>query len=237
MTHLRFFVDVDRFSEGDCVVLEEKEFHHARDVIRIGPHERIMLINGRGWTACGVVEKVDRHQCVVRIQSSMSASPPPLRVVLGISLLRPSHLDFAIEKGTELGVDRFVLFPAHKSDIRRVSLATERRLHAIAIAATKQSGRLFLPEIISASSLRAALDLLPSPRFWGDLDEKASSLAESLTNLPDASSSSILIGPESGWSNEEKHALCSEGQPVRLHHLVLRAETAAIVAAYAASTR
>ena len=235
MTQLRFFVDVERFLEQDLVSLEEKEFHHARDVVRVGVGESINLINGKGGLATGIIEDIGRRSCTIRVFSVQQEQPRPAQLMIGLSLLRPGHLDFAVEKGTELGIDRFVIFPSHKSEKHGPSTSMERRLQAIAIAATKQSGRLFSPEICIASSLHDALALLPPPRLWADLADDAISLQRALDNLSPAAPCSLLIGPESGWSTDEKTMLRRESVPVRLHHLVLRAETAAIVGAYAMS--
>jgi 16S rRNA (uracil1498-N3)-methyltransferase len=235
MTHLRFFVDNGQFSEGDLVYLEDKEFHHARDVVRVGTGESIVLINGHGGLASGIVESIERHRCTVRVTSATQERRVPSRLFLAISLLRPSHLDFAIEKATELGIDAFVIFPSQKSEKHECSTSMQRRLSSIAVAATKQSGRLFLPEITTASSLQEALSLLPSPHFWADLGEDALPIQEVLAQCQSTQPHSLLIGPESGWSTKEQAMLRHERPPVRLHHLVLRAETAAIVAAYAMS--
>lgn len=232
MTHFHFFIQAEEFTPGAIVTLEGPEFHHARDVLRIGPEESVDLINGRGCLASGIVESIERHRCLIRILSSATHEPPKTLLCLGLSLLRPNHLDFAIEKGTEVGVDRFVLFHADRSDRKDLPPSIHRRLEALLIAATKQSGRLFLPQICFAPSVAEALTLLPSPHLWADLSVNATSLASRLTSLPSDRSPSILIGPESGWSDREREVLSKSGPPVLLHTNVLRAETAAIVGAY-----
>ena len=235
MTHFHFFIDIEEFSPDALVTLEGPEFHHARDVLRIGPDESVDLINGRGWIASGVVQSIERHRCLIRILSAKSQAAPKTLLCLGLSLLRPNHLDFAIEKGTEVGVDRFVLFHADRSDRKDLPPSIHRRLEALLIAASKQSGRLFLPQICFASSLAEALTLLPSPHLWADLSADATSLALRLASIPSDQTPSILIGPESGWSDRERGVLSKKEAPVLLHTNVLRAETAAIVGAYALS--
>ncbi len=235
MTRLRFFIDVDGFTVGETVFLEGAEFHHLRGVVRIAEGEEVFLVNGRGWVAKGTVEAVERHRCVIRILSSEHTQAPSAKLFLGVSLLRPNHLDFAIEKGCEVGVDQFVLFPADKSERKESSPALRRRLDSIITAAMKQSGRVFRPEVQEASSLKEALLLLPSPRLFADLHEGAVLLSKRLEELSKENPLSLLIGPESGWSDDERKLLLVEGPPVLLHTNVLRAETAAIVAAYTAS--
>lgn len=235
MTHLRFFIDIEQFVDGDSVFLEGSEFHHIRSVVRIVEGEEVPLVNGKGGFARGVVESVERHRCRIRVLSSEHKEKPQAKLFLGLSILRPNHLDFAIEKGTEVGVDTFVLFPGDKSEKKEISSSMRRRLDAIITAAMKQSGRNFCPAIQEAASLEDAFVYLPSPRLFADLQEEAAPLVKRLHELPKESPVSLLIGPESGWSEEERRLLRKEGPPVLLHSNVLRAETAAIVAAYTAS--
>ena len=112
-----------------------------------------------------------------------------------------------------------------------------RRRDALITAAVKQSGREFRPEVTEARSLEEALALLPPPRFFADLYEGAVPFSEALHAIPKGSSLSLLIGPESGWSDNERKTLRAEAVPVLLHPHVLRAETAAVVAAYTAFVR
>jgi 16S rRNA (uracil1498-N3)-methyltransferase len=231
VTHFHFFIDTDDFFPGSSVVLEGSEFHHARDVLRVGPEESVMLINGRGCLASGVIESFERHSCSIRVLSSEHRAPPP-PLCLGLGLLRPNHLDIAVEKGTEVGVDRFVLFQADRSERKEVSSSLHRRLEALLTAATKQSGRLFRPQLCVVASLSEALTLLPSPFLWADLASDATPLASKLDDLSSPSPPSLLIGPESGWSDHERSLLSKHSSPVLLHKNVLRAETAAIVGAY-----
>lgn len=237
MTSLRFFIDVDGFSVGETLFLEGKEFHHVRDVVRIEQGEEVALVNGRGGCAVGIVERVDRHRCGIRILSCTQEEAPVARIFLGLCFLRPNHLDFAIEKGTEVGVDTFVLFPGDRSERREESSAMRRRLSSLITASTKQSGRMFSPQVHIARSMEEALLHLPSPRLWADLQEGAPLLSQKVGSLAKERPVSILIGPESGWSEAEKTLLSKEGEPVLLHRNVLRAETAAVVAAYTVSVQ
>jgi 16S rRNA (uracil1498-N3)-methyltransferase len=232
MTGLRFFIDTDGFTVGESLLIEGAEFHHICDVIRAQPGEELFLLNGQGWIAKGIIEDIGRHRCTVRILFAEQKEAPPPQLFLGLSLLRPNHLEFAIEKGTEVGVDQFILFPTDKSERKDSSPSMRRRLSSIITAAMKQSGRTFRPEVKEANSLAEALLMLPSPRLFADLQEKAPFLSDYLKQASCESPLSVLIGPESGWSDREKGILQKDGCPVLLHSNVLRAETAAVVAAY-----
>ncbi len=235
MTLPRFFVDIDAVSPGDVVVLEGREYHHIRNVMRAAIGDEVLVVNGKGLVAHGRVEILERHRCDIRILCSEQRPAPQAGLFLGMGLLRPSHLDFAIEKGCEVGVDAFVLFSAEKSERKELSSSVQRRLEAIITAAIKQSGRIFRPKVHMVPSLQEALLLLPTPRLVADLQHEAVSLAKKLESLPKGRSLSLLIGPEGGWSHKERALLADEATPVLLHENTLRAETAAMVAAYTVS--
>lgn len=228
MTHFHFFIDSETLHPGASVILEGPEFRHAHDVLRIASGESVTLINGRGVLATGHIGSLQRHHCSVYIDAIEELPRPQLTLSLGLALLRPSHLDIAIEKCTEVGVDQFVLFPADRSERKEPSSSLLRRLDALITAATKQSGRLFRPTISCVGSLEEALAFLPRPHLWADLTPEA----VPLTSIP-KQPLSLLIGPESGWSEDERRRLSLQNPPITLHNNVLRAETAAIVGAYA----
>jgi 16S rRNA (uracil1498-N3)-methyltransferase len=229
----RFYTH-DALSLDSIVVLEDEEFRHAKSVLRLGVGDEVTVINGKGALATAVISSMGRSSCQLHVQSCEMKDPPQRAVFLGLSLLRPGHLDFAVEKVTEFGVTGIVLFPAEKSDRKNVPENLHRRLAALTVAAMKQSGQLFQPSITLAKSLEHACSLLPAPRLFADLQPEASFLPDILPTL-ESDSVSILIGPESGWSDNEKQLLASLARPTLLHPNTLRAETAAIAAVYVSS--
>lgn len=217
------------FSEGACVALPEGERHHLLHVLRLRLGARIRLANGKGQGAEGELVELSSREAIVRLSAVSKECLPPLILALGIPLF--SHLAWTIEKSTELGVSAFWLFPADKSEKRGLSPAQMMRLRKLTIAAMKQSGRLSLPEIVVKEPLKAwqpGEEL--ATRLWADPHPSAPFLQE-LTDLK--MPALVYIGPESGWSEEERAVLEKQhgAQRVRLHTHTLRAETAAIAAA------
>lgn len=226
----RCFIEKEGFSEGDSIEIAGDEFHHLRSVLRLEVGDSVSLTNGRGVVADATVIDVRKKSCVIRVRSVRRESRGDRRVVLGLALLKPGHLDIAIEKATELGIDRFVIFRADRSKRDEITPAMQRRIEALITAAMKQCGRAFRPEVFVARSLNEAVEALEGTILWTDLGGTRR-LEEALRSIE--GSVSVLIGPEAGWSDGERQLLQLKSHPVLLHHNVLRAETAAIAASFA----
>lgn len=228
----RFFIDVERFEVGAEVVLEGSEALHARRVMRVDVGDRVTLVNGKGWLADARAEAIEKKRVRFQVFCCREMNRPSRQLWLGLGNLRSNHLDFAIEKGVEVGVDHFVLFVADGSEIREFSEAKKRRMCSLIQSAVKQCGRIFSPTIQTAQSIDQALQILPGPFLWAHISDDAVPLFEELSRCDKEGGVSLCIGPEKGWSHRERALLCSYGKSVALHENILRAETAAIVGAY-----
>ena len=99
------------------------------------------------------------------------------------------------------------------------------RLEKITIAAMKQSGRGTLPTIQMVSPIKK-WERFEHPLFFGDIELFKSPMPPKNGKLL------FAIGPEGGWSNQEREKLTNiGGHPFSLSPYILRAETAAVVAA------
>jgi 16S rRNA (uracil1498-N3)-methyltransferase len=225
----RYYVP-DDLSVGQHVQLRDPELHHLARVMRAQIGECVELINGRGHLATARIEQLDKKQALLLIEAAFTLSPPSFEIILAQAIPRPPRLDFILEKGTELGMTQLWLFPGQHSEKKELSENQIERAHAIMLAATKQSGRLFLPSL----SLKPALKQWqkpPFPAFFGDVDPSATPLAQEWRKHPPQQGIIIVIGPESGFSYEECERLKQlHARPVKLHQNVLRTDTAALTA-------
>jgi 16S rRNA (uracil1498-N3)-methyltransferase len=167
-------------------------------------------------------------------------------VTLYQGLLKASHWDYVLEKGTELGVAAFVpvLTPRtvvllHEAD--RVRAKAERWAR-IVMAAAKQCGRSDLPAVREPAQFRDAIRACKDKGLvllaWEGL--KGSVAADTLRPvLREADQKRgkepievhLFIGPEGGFSEEEIEIAEAEGALVfGMGPRILRAETAAAAA-------
>jgi 16S rRNA (uracil1498-N3)-methyltransferase len=155
---------------------------------------------------------------------------PPLQLTVGLALLKGDRFEVAVQKLTELGVTRIAPLLTERSvvsfdDVRGWRKRGER-YQRIAREAAEQSERVTLPVIAEPATLADFLRQQPVNVL---LERAESALIATITPGPEAA---IAIGPEGGWSDAEQRLIALEAAgTASMGRLILRAETAAIVAA------
>lgn len=216
---------VNRYFVTEKLTLTGQELQHFSRVMRGKVGDEIECINGKGLLGQGVVKRLSKDEAEIELLRKEIEPPLPFSLTLALGLLKPAHLEYALEKATEAGATRFYLFQADRSEKKEVREQYIKRLEAIVQGATKQCGRLYLPEIYLKQSLDECIE--KNATFFGDLEEKKSGIP---TTLP-SNDITIVIGPESGFSEKERGRLLSkQAKPISLHPYTLRAETAACCA-------
>lgn len=227
MPHHRFYTPAD-LSLNDEVCLEGDEGNHLK-VMRVAKGDSVELINGKGILAHAKVIDISKNKCHLRVAENYSESPPSTSITLLQALPKMNRLDTILEKVTELGVTEIALFPGDRSEKNDLSAQQYQRVLSILIAATKQSGRLFLPKI----------QVLPPIEKWptfegsllfGDIRPGAARLLDVLEKTH-SQNVYFCVGPEAGLSDREENLLETKGfKGVSLHRNVLRTDTAPIAA-------
>ena len=164
---------------------------------------------------------------------------PAMAVTLVMSIFKFDHMEWAIEKATELGVASIVPVIARRTDKHLAQAAAKRveRWRRIAHESSQQSRRSDVPAIADPLKLtdrvKAASNL---QRVVLAEQERAMTLRRFLEGaVGDAGAEmpelEIAIGPEGGWAPEEAALFDANGwKAVSLGPRILRAETAAIAA-------
>jgi 16S rRNA (uracil1498-N3)-methyltransferase len=213
----RFYLDAQL---KDKVVLDDLEFRHMTQVVRVREGETVELFNGKGDLAKAVLVAIEKKQARLSIFETIHEEKP-IPLILAQALPRINRLDFLIEKCTELGMTELWLFPGELSERKSLTEHQIERLVHLTIAACKQSGRLWLPAIKWLDGISKWKT--PINGVFGDPDARTSLLA--LDKHPEV----IVIGPESGFTASETQHLASLGAtPCIWNDAVLRTDTAAI---------
>lgn len=225
----RYYVD-HPLKADDTVILSNNEFHHLARVMRIRVDEDVELINGKGVLAQARVKEIQKDKALLRIEKVETQAPRKQKVILAQAIPKPNRLDFILEKGTELGADEFLLFPSQHSLKKDFSPQQIERLNTQVIAAMKQCGRLFIPKILFVPSLNDALKV-NGIHYFGDIDKEAPLFIKQGSYNPAKEAIVFFVGPESGFTENEINQLKDNGAiGVKLHHNILRTDTASLVA-------
>jgi 16S rRNA (uracil1498-N3)-methyltransferase len=133
-------------------------------------------------------------------------------------------LDESVRLGTEIGVHTFVVFPSDRTVVKWDEKKRQhrlRRLHAIAREAAEVSFRTRLPRIGFAHSLQEVLEANPQAQVFSEVEGTQKSLVRS-------EETTLVIGPEGGWSPREVELIGDRA--VTLGPRVLRVDTAVAAA-------
>ena len=209
--------------EGEFLHLKDQEAAHCVLVLRKKPGDRIVVIDGSGNRYTGVIDKVSKRDVECQIIKT-EHFPLPTTVTLAVAPTKNrDRLEWMIEKVVEIGVKRIVLMSTQNSERHKVN--TER-LYKKAIAATKQSLRVHLPEIVEMKFS----DVL-------SLEAQTKRIAHCREDQPRGTAKSkegevlLLIGPEGDFTSQEiDEAIAAGFIGLDLGQFRLRTETAAIVA-------
>lgn len=228
MPHERYFTNHD-LEEGMTLSLDENEAHHLIAVMRGRIGSSVELINGRGVLAQAEVVHIQKKAVELKVIKIIAQTPPSLSVIVAQAIPRPNRLDYIIEKGTELGMTELWLFPGELSEKKELSDSQLERALKLTISAMKQCGRLDLPQIkIFPKIAKWNFDQSSQMGFFGDVSVDAPPL---LSLLKKNTPSLFVVGPESGLTENEENELKKKGfLGVKLHHNILRTDTAPIVA-------
>jgi 16S rRNA (uracil1498-N3)-methyltransferase len=151
---------------------------------------------------------------------SLSARPTPA-IGVGFVPVKGDRPEWAVQKLTELGVDRIVVLSSERAVVRwegdRLASHLDR-LERVARAAVMQSRQVWLPMICGGRSVSEELEA--GGAGVAIADRGGPSLG--------AGVGTVLIGPEGGWTEGERGR--AGDRVVGLAPAVLRAETAAVAA-------
>ncbi|HZX38603.1 MAG TPA: 16S rRNA (uracil(1498)-N(3))-methyltransferase, partial [Streptomyces sp.] len=235
MTAPVFVVDsLEGVGPGAILTLDGPEGRHAVSVRRLQSGEDIVLTDGRGRGAAGVVLRTEGKDRLIVEPFEFPTEPEPMpRITVVQALPKGDRGELAVETMTETGVDAIVPWAAArcitqwKGERGAKALAKWR---ATAREAGKQSRRLRFPEVADAATTKQVAALLAKADFAAVLHEEG---AEPLATaeLPAEGSIVLVVGPEGGVSPEELTAFAEAGaKPYRLGRSVLRTSTAGTAA-------
>ena len=221
---------MDRFycpdlAEGGVRTLPESEARHVRQVLRKPAGEAVVLFDGQGRSAEATLETVDRHGVCVRPAEVRTEPVPASSLIVAAAVPKADRLKWMAEKLTELGVRRFVPMQCARSVVEPRATKLEKLTQTV-VSACKQCGRDRLMEIADPTPLADVLSMPADRRLIADVltERRAGGRVEGTTL--------VLVGPEGGWTDEERAAAADAGfEAVGLATTVLRTETAAIAAA------
>lgn len=231
-----FFIKRDQI-EGNQVKIGGELLKHLRDSLRIQIGEKIFCVDEERYKYTVVVTNIGKDLLTGDIIKEVPGEKgAPVHIHIAQAIPKGPKLDFIIQKSTELGVSEITPVLSERSIVRIEKKRVEEKLtrwRRIALEAAQQSDRWDVPDIAPPVTLS---DFLSSFQK-GDLNlllwegEKIQRIKDILKGVEGVKSVVILIGPEGGLSRSETEMAVEKGFiPVSLGELILRTETAPLVA-------
>lgn len=223
MSHKRFFVN-QVLSETK---ITGEEYSHAKNVLRVGVGDEIILLDNSGKEYEAVVNAVDKKEIVCRVVSEhLGDKEASTEVTLLCGALKGDKTELIVQKATELGINKIIVFESRfcSAYINENKL---ERLNKVAREAAKQCLRAVAPRVEYCKNLKDALERAKYVQNKLFACEFAKESDVSLRGL--CGSCALVVGSEGGFSEEEFSLAKSMGYAgITLGKRILRAETAAI---------
>ncbi|CAL1690688.1 Ribosomal RNA small subunit methyltransferase E [Brevundimonas subvibrioides] len=200
---------------------------YLTQVMRLKLGDDLLVFNGRDGEWRATLVEILKKGVILRAEDRVrpQAYGPDLELI--VAVVKKSRVETIVEKAAELGAARVRLTITQRTNVDHVRLD---RLDAIAIEAAEQTGRLDVPTVDDPQKLGAILDGWDPSRRLMFCDETGGAPVASAVTEPGPWA--ILIGPEGGFSPEERDRLRALPftKAVSLGPRILRADTAAIAA-------
>ena len=226
---IRLYVD-HPLGPGQPAPLTQAQAHYLFHVMRAGIGHPVLLFNGRDGEWLAEVANAGKRDPLLLClsQSRPLTSPPDLWLLF--APLKKSRTDYVVEKAVELGAARIQPVQTRFTNADRLR---HDKMVAHAIEAAEQCGATVVPQVGEMVPLPRLLSAWPEDRQLLWCDEALAGASTSLAATAGRGKPwAILIGPEGGFSSEERIRIMSlpSVTSMSLGPRILRADTAAVAA-------
>ena len=221
MSYIRLFFK-ESLSLNFNSTLDKQQSYYLSKVMRMNEGQSFSLFNHGGeWEA--KIQSINKGIIEFLIVKKLRSANTEKEIWLAFAPIKLNFLNFMIQKGTEIGVTKFIPILTERTIVRKIN---EKRINKIIVEASEQSNRIKVPSLDKLIKFDNFLDLNQKVNIiFGDLNTKNKKI-----EIKNKDPICILIGPEGDFSvNERKKILELKNiLPVKINNNILRSETAAI---------
>lgn len=218
---------------GEDLRISGDTYHHLSKVLRCRPGDEVLLLDGTG--TCCLVQLVQllAREATTRLVHRWQDVEHGLPITLLQALPKGDKFDLVLQKGTELGITRFVPVLTEHTVPQPAAVRSEKRQQRwarIVSEAARQSRRILLPEVELPKTLEQVTTMAGNDLKLVLWEAGSRPLALALPQQP-PTGVRLLVGPEGGFSQEEMAKITAAGFiAVHLGPRILRTETAGLAA-------
>ncbi len=226
----RLFVEPEEYSPFCDEMLIERQgdaAHYLTRVMRLKEGDAVALFNGRDGEWHAEITHAAKKSLTLQLIKQLRAPLASPDVWVCFAPIKFGRIDYLVQKITELGAAKLIPTITQYTQSDKVKMP---RLQANAVEAAEQCERVDVPHIAAPIALRQLLADWPQDRRLLFADESGKGQpAPEILQTP-TNKWGILIGPEGGFSGEERELIysISATQGISLGPRILRADTAAL---------
>ena len=226
----RLFIN-KKISLNLLVYIKEKQHHFLKNVLRVKLDDKINLFDGITGEWETRVILISKEEITLKISKKIREFEQQPDIWLIFSPIKIFRLNIIVQKAAELGASKFIPCKTEFSNFDKLNY---KNLELNAIEAAQQCERLDVPKIDKIVNFRLLLEKFPVDRaivFCDESDSTLPSIYDEVKVKADRYSKwAIIIGPEGGFSAEEREILLKKKNILRvtLGNRILRSDTAAI---------
>jgi 16S rRNA (uracil1498-N3)-methyltransferase len=219
----RLFVD-QALSDEASLTLDGAPANYLSSVLRLSSGAQVKLFDDRTGEWLAEIKEAGKKRVSLHVVSRLRGREPVPDLWLVFAPIKRGRIDWLVEKATELGVARLMPVITRRTIVERLNLD---RLRAHIVEAAEQCERTALTQLGEPQKLDALLRDWPSERTLFFADEAGGEPLRASSGP-----AAILIGPEGGFTSDEREAVRAlpQARPVSLGPRILRADTAALAA-------
>jgi 16S rRNA (uracil1498-N3)-methyltransferase len=228
----RLFIDAP-LAAGASLELGREQTNYVLTVMRMKAGEALVVFNGRDGAWMARIADAHRKGAILEMVVQTEHQTPKSDLWFGFAPLKTGRLDYLVQKATEMGAGVIQPVITRYTQVQKIR---GDKLVANVIEAAEQCEVLSVPEVpeeIGLTELLSHWQQTQGLRRLVFCDESAPnhSPVQQLRDL-DGLPIGILVGPEGGFSDDERKLLLALGfvVPISLGPRILRADTAAVAA-------
>jgi 16S rRNA (uracil1498-N3)-methyltransferase len=216
----------ESIGDGASLDLDAAQANYLGNVLRLGAGAQLLVFDGSSGEWQATIAEVGKKRMTLSVERKTREPEIIPDVWLAFAPVKRTQTDWLVEKATEIGVAKLIPVMTRRTMAERVRLD---RLESIAIEAAEQCGRTRLPAIAEPLPLSRLLPSRDHARRVYFADEAG---GEPAMQAFQPGPSLILIGPEGGFTDEERATVrgAENTVAISLGPRILRAETAALAA-------
>lgn len=212
---------------GTQIDLTSQQAHYLFKVMRKSAGDDVKVFNEIDGEFTCKITQISKEKCTILPLELVKNYTPTQKVICVFSVIKHKNIELIIQKCTEIGIAEFFPLQSQRCSIEAINFS---RLEAIAIEATEQCGRIDVPRINKAITIKQLEAMQGEQRAFYLLNQNGKNFIKE-TQRKEGESKEIFIicGPEGGFSETEIETISNFATKIKISQNILRAETAAML--------